>query len=125
MRKSDKELDISVRDTGCGIPAEIKNGLFQVFGTYDHNKGSNRHGVGLGLTIAKKLVQELGPTGEIVVESQPGQGTSFTFTLYAEESCFRASEINDLLHKISGEGSIQLSSPVRVGLRKIDSLQRH
>jgi K+-sensing histidine kinase KdpD len=40
-----------------------------MFATYDHNAGSNRHGVGLGLTIAKKLVQELGPSKDIFVES--------------------------------------------------------
>jgi signal transduction histidine kinase len=48
-----------------GIPQQIKNKLFQVFATYDLNAGSNRHGVGLGLTIVKKLVKELGPTGEV------------------------------------------------------------
>ncbi len=65
----DNLIDISVRDTGCGIPEQIKSKLFQMFATYDHNGGSNRHGVGLGLTIAKKLVEELGPTGDILVES--------------------------------------------------------
>ncbi len=55
-RRESNLIDISVRDTGCGIPEEIKSNLFKMFATYDHNKGSNRHGVGLGLTIAKKLV---------------------------------------------------------------------
>jgi signal transduction histidine kinase len=67
--REENMLDINVRDTGCGIPEEIKGKLFQMFATYDLNGGSNRHGVGLGLTIAKKLVFELGPSGEIAVES--------------------------------------------------------
>jgi signal transduction histidine kinase len=77
-------INISVRDTGSGIPEEIKGKLFQMFATYDHNNGTNRHGVGLGLTIAKKLVKELGPSGEISVDTEVGLGTCFSFTLFAE-----------------------------------------
>lgn len=53
---------ISVEDTGCGIPDSIKPKLFKMYGTYGKN---NKSGTGLGLMICKKLVNLLGPTDEI------------------------------------------------------------
>lgn len=40
-----------MKDSGVGIPEELIPKLFKIYGTFDHNKGSNKNGVGLGLTI--------------------------------------------------------------------------
>jgi signal transduction histidine kinase len=53
-----------------------------MFATYDINNGSNRHGVGLGLTIANKLAKELGPTDCIDVKSEVGVGSCFSFKIF-------------------------------------------
>lgn len=52
---TDSLIKITVKDTGVGIPDSLKPKLFKLYGTYDHNNGSNKHGVGLGLVITKKL----------------------------------------------------------------------
>lgn len=52
-----------------------------MYGTFDINRGLNRHGIGLGLVICKKLVGLLGPTDDINLESQLGIGTKFSFQI--------------------------------------------
>ncbi|CAD8185077.1 unnamed protein product [Paramecium pentaurelia] len=76
-------ITISVSDTGVGIPDNIKPKLFQMYGTFDFtNNGSNKHGIGLGLVICKKLVGLLGPTDNIELISQVGIGSKFSFDVY-------------------------------------------
>jgi signal transduction histidine kinase len=70
---SDGDVRISVRDTGCGIPAERLDAVFEDFVT------TKRRGLGLGLPISKKIVEQLG--GTIRVESEVGRGTQFTIRL--------------------------------------------
>jgi signal transduction histidine kinase len=67
-------LQIVVDDTGSGIEPELVDHVFDRFA-----KGSGSRGSGLGLAIAKDLVEAHG--GSIDVESQPGRGTSFRFSL--------------------------------------------
>jgi len=75
-RKS--ELEITVRDTGVGIPLDEVGRIFEEF--YQIDRGSQRpEGLGLGLSIVKRLATLLGH--EIGVESVVGQGTAFTVTL--------------------------------------------
>ncbi len=71
-------LEIGVLDTGIGMTAEQQRHLFQKFYRAD---ASNRSigGTGLGLTICKLIVE--GHGGEIRVKSEPGKGTTFTFTI--------------------------------------------
>ncbi|CAK86183.1 unnamed protein product (macronuclear) [Paramecium tetraurelia] len=76
-------ITISVSDTGVGIPDNVKPKLFQMYGTFDFtNNGSNKHGIGLGLVICKKLVGLLGPTDNIDLISQVGVGSKFSFDVY-------------------------------------------
>lgn len=72
--KVDKDIRISVEDTGCGMPAELVGRIFQPFVTVGGGEG-RRTGTGLGLTICKRLVEEAG--GTIGVESAEGVGTVF------------------------------------------------
>lgn len=69
-------VKFSVSDTGPGIPPEQ---LGKVFGRFWMQNPSDRRGIGLGLTIAKGIVEAHG--GRIWVESPPGQGTTFHFKL--------------------------------------------
>ena len=74
--RAPREVRFEVRDTGPGIPAEY---LPHVFGQFWQASRSDRRGIGLGLAIAKGIVEAHG--GKIWVESEPGEGSSFFFTL--------------------------------------------
>ena len=71
-------LQFSMRDTGIGMTAEQQAKLFQAFSQADTSTTRKYGGTGLGLTISKRLVNMMG--GEIWVESESGQGTTFNFT---------------------------------------------
>jgi signal transduction histidine kinase len=70
---------VSVRDTGPGISAADQANLFQEFQQADNAITRKKGGTGLGLAISKRIVEMHG--GRIWVESQPGQGSTFAFTL--------------------------------------------
>jgi GAF domain-containing protein len=70
---------VSVCDTGPGISAADKAKLFQEFQQADNAITRKKGGTGLGLAISKRIIEMHG--GKIWVESQPGQGSTFTFTL--------------------------------------------
>jgi signal transduction histidine kinase/pSer/pThr/pTyr-binding forkhead associated (FHA) protein len=73
----ERMLHVSVQDSGCGIEPEI---LPTIFGAFASTKGSR--GTGLGLAVVKKLVEEHG--GRVEVQSEPGQGSTFTLVLPIE-----------------------------------------
>ncbi|HHB90136.1 MAG TPA: sensor histidine kinase, partial [Anaerolineae bacterium] len=73
-------IQVSVSDTGIGIPHEQQERIFDRF--YQVDSGANRQykGTGLGLTICRHIVEH--HRGRIWVESEPGQGATFYFTVY-------------------------------------------
>lgn len=71
-------LEVKFSDTGTGIAAEQLERIFQPFFT------TKAHGIGLGLSISRRLVEDHG--GQLLVESQPGLGATFTIRLPGEES---------------------------------------
>jgi signal transduction histidine kinase len=68
-----------VRDTGIGIAPEHIPHLFDRFYRVDKARARDAGGAGLGLAIAKSVVDA--HNGKITVESQPGKGTTFTIWL--------------------------------------------
>ncbi len=77
--KDGKGVLFGVRDNGIGIPAEHLSKIFDHFHRVDNRNTRQVGGTGIGLTIAKHLVEAHG--GRIWVESEPGKGSAFWFTL--------------------------------------------
>ena len=78
-RRTSQGVEVSVRDTGEGIPAKDIPHIFERFYRGDASRSRNKGGAGLGLAIAQGIVHAHG--GDIRVESQVGKGTQFTFHL--------------------------------------------
>jgi two-component system sensor histidine kinase/response regulator len=74
------KLQFSVLDTGIGVTPEQAARLFQPFTQADMTTTRRHGGTGLGLTICKRLVELLG--GQIWLESEPGRGSTFFFTVW-------------------------------------------
>ena len=72
------DLTISVRDTGIGIPEDQLQAIMAPFTQVDGQSVSDYGGVGIGLSLAKRLVETLG--GRLMVESEVGVGSVFTIT---------------------------------------------
>jgi signal transduction histidine kinase/serine phosphatase RsbU (regulator of sigma subunit) len=86
--KEDGEfLEISVTDTGVGIPLSLQESIFESFERINETQKLRTRGFGLGLTITKKLVEIL--DGKIWVESEEEKGSKFFFTLPLSDQALR------------------------------------
>ncbi len=76
---SNGAVTISVRDTGPGIAPDQQKKIFEEFQQADSSITRSKGGTGLGLAISKRIIEMHG--GRIWVESEPGKGSTFSFTL--------------------------------------------
>ena len=91
-RPAGRTVEVYVRDTGIGIPAEDLPRLFERFYRVDKARSRELGGTGLGLSIVKHLVAAL--HGTTRVESALGQGSTFLFTLPADEAAAGREQLN-------------------------------
>jgi PAS domain S-box-containing protein len=99
-------LTIAVTDTGIGIPTHKIDRIFDPFTQAEESTTRRFGGTGLGLTISRKIARALG--GDIVVQSQPGEGSTFTISVPTGSL--------DGVTLIDGN-SLRLEEPVRDNLR--------
>ena len=79
MQTRDNDIEVSIADEGIGIPEENMGKLFRIDEKFKSTGTAGEKGTGLGLIICKEFVEKNG--GEITVQSNPGQGTTFSFTI--------------------------------------------
>ena len=90
-RQAEDEVDwiiLSVTDTGIGVTPEQMGKLFQAFSQAETSTASQYGGTGLGLAITRKFCQMMG--GDVTVESEVGQGSTFTIRLPTEVTAANA-----------------------------------
>ncbi len=78
-RRAGEMAEISVADTGCGVPFEDQPRVFERFYQSENALLVKHGGFGLGLTIAKLIVEQHG--GHIWLQSEPERGSTFRFTI--------------------------------------------
>ncbi|MNW52303.1 Sensory/regulatory protein RpfC [compost metagenome] len=100
-------IEISVTDTGIGIPADKLHQLFQSFSQVHPIMNRKYGGTGLGLSICKKIVEMMG--GFIAVESTEGIGSTFRFTLLSDVRGFASAEEDNGGSGINDNGSLGIS----------------
>ena len=79
VRRTNQNVEVTVSDTGAGIRADDLPHIFERFYRGEKSRNRGTGGAGLGLAIARGIVQAHG--GEINVESEIGKGTQFTFQI--------------------------------------------
>ncbi len=79
FEKNETYYIFKVKDNGKGIPSEKKEEIFHLFTTLETADREGNLGSGIGLATVKKLIESMG--GEITVDSEPGQGSTFTFSI--------------------------------------------
>jgi len=110
------EVTIRVRDTGIGIAPEAQERIFNEFEQGESGPGRKFGGTGLGLAISQRIVERMG--GRIAVESAPGKGAAFSFTIplaQAEEESGAATppDLTDRAVMIVAPGAIEASLVAR------------
>lgn len=84
VKQDEKDIHITVADTGPGIRKEDLSKIFSRFTQLDTTKGKHREGTGLGLAICKAIIVK--HKGKIWVESTFGEGSDFHFTIPMEKN---------------------------------------
>jgi signal transduction histidine kinase len=93
-KKDKAQVVFSIKDTGIGIPIEKQERIFIAFERVEHEQRPSLSGIGLGLTIAKKLTNSIG--GDIWFESEPGNGSVFYISLPLSELVDKNKQHNQL-----------------------------
>ena len=126
---SGKRLDVSVADTGCGIPPDMLTKIFDPFvQVQDPSLSADRAGgTGLGLSICRRLVETMG--GELVVESELGKGSTFSAHIpgveQSEEKTKSTGVSNDLLTKSALPNHVLIVDDSPVNRAVLEALLAH
>ena len=113
----DLDINFIIKDTGIGMTSETVNSLFKPFTQADASTTRKYGGTGLGLSICKNLIEMMG--GKIKVESQQGEGTTFTFDIrlkkgsiiqYDEDSNHAQPYISEVIQPQSSTGNEYLNT---------------
>ncbi len=112
----DLSIEIAVTDTGIGLTREVMSRIFEPFSQADSSTTRKYGGTGLGLTICKRLVEQMG--GVISVESKEGKGATFSFTA----SFSRAASVRAGDERQAGERDARGQSTL--GSRRFDTMSR-
>ncbi len=115
------ELQFSVSDTGVGIEPEQIDTLFDPFTQADGSTTRKYGGTGLGLTICKRLVMMMG--GDIRVESEPGRGSTFFFTVICDVVDFGHEDLSYIVEAVQGRRALVADGSPAVRDMLIDLLE--
>jgi CheY-like chemotaxis protein len=110
--KTDPEyaaIEISVTDTGCGIPEDKQDLIFSKFQQSDMSISRKFGGTGLGLSIVSELVKLM--YGNISVKSEPGKGSEFTFWIIVKKS---ESKIDNIKEKTAMDKNFTGIKPLNI-----------
>jgi len=120
------ELRFDVLDTGIGMPQDKLDRLFMPFSQIDSSITRRYGGTGLGLAISKRLVEMMG--GRIWAESDPGVGSTFTFTIKVKLPCMQPVQhkVKDLKPDIKPpiEGHFQQARPLSILLAEDNAVNQ-
>ena len=100
VTESHSVIRFEITDTGIGIAPEVQEHLFQAFTQADASTTRKYGGTGLGLAISRRLTEMLG--GTIGVQSTPGQGSTFWFTVHMAKSVAPAPCLTPAAHTLKG-----------------------
>jgi len=99
-------LKFRVSDTGPGIAPEHLEKLFRPFTQIDGSSTRKFGGAGIGLTLSQKLAQMMG--GQLDVESEPGRGSTFTFSLEVDVRAWHAVQVEQVVTAETEQGQIRV-----------------
>lgn len=91
LKENDNTVELSVEDTGCGIPEEVGERLFERFYQAKHNDASLKAGFGIGLFLAKTFVEA--HKGQLEYTTRLEHGTTFCISLLKGQEHFAAAQI--------------------------------
>ncbi len=97
ITEESRKIELKVKDNGIGISEEDQDKIFNRFFKVQNENILNNRGTGIGLYIVKELVGL--HHGNIIVDSKPGNGTTFTITIPADQSCFKDYEFAEIEEK--------------------------